>query len=258
MQNTAHFVFGIFGNISALFLFLAPMITFWRIIKSKSTEQFSGIPYAMTLLNCLLSAWYGLPFVSKNNLLVSTINGTGAGIEVIYVLIFIVYAPKKEKTKILGLFAFVLTFFAAVALISLLALHGNTRKLFCGFATAVFSIIMYGSPLSIMRTVIRTKSVEFMPFFLSLFCFLCGTSFFLFGLLGNDPFVYVNNGFGSFLGALQLILYFIYRKNKGKDKDKNENKNKNTAIVSMELGLPDEPNKDKELSNTNGAQDGHV
>ena len=68
----------------------------------------------------------------------------------------------------------------------------------------------------------------------------------------------VNNGFGSFLGALQLILYFIYRKNKGKDKDKNENKNKNTAIVSMELGLPDEPNKDKELSNTNGAQDGHV
>ena len=68
----------------------------------------------------------------------------------------------------------------------------------------------------------------------------------------------VNNGFGSFLGVLQLILYFIYRKNKGKDKDKNENKNKNTAIVSMELGLPDEPNKDKELSNTNGTQDGHV
>ena len=93
---------------------------------------------------------YGLPFVSKNNLLVSTINGAGAGIEVIYVLIFIVYAPKKEKTKILGLFTFVLTFFAAVVLISLLALHGNTRKIFCGFATAVFSIIMYGSPLSIM------------------------------------------------------------------------------------------------------------
>uniref|UniRef100_A0A7N2MJT8 Bidirectional sugar transporter SWEET n=1 Tax=Quercus lobata TaxID=97700 RepID=A0A7N2MJT8_QUELO len=273
MQKNAHLVFGIFGNVTALFLFLAPMITFWRIIKTKSTEQFSGIPYVMTLLNCLLSAWYGLPFVSKNNLLVSTINGTGAGIEVIYVLIFIVYAPKKEKTKILGLFAFVLTFFAAVALISLLALHGNTRKLFCGFATAVFSIIMYGSPLSIMimpqpldpvsvifsmitpkkklfsRTVITTKSVEFMPFFLSLFCFLCGTSWFIYGLLGNDPFVYVNNGFGSFLGALQLILYFIYRKNKGKGKGENEIKS--TSAVSVELGLPDKPN-------TNGAQNSHV
>ncbi|KAK7853634.1 bidirectional sugar transporter SWEET1 [Quercus suber] len=254
MQKTAHSVFGIFGNVTALFLFLAPMITFWRIIKSKSTEQFSGIPYVMTLMNCLLSFWYGLPLVSKDNLLVSTINGTGAVIEVIYVLIFIVYAPKKEKTKILGLFAFVLTFFAAVALISLLALHGNTRKLFCGFAAAVFSIIMYGSPLSIMRTVIRTKSVEFMPFLLSLFCFLCGTSWFIFGLLGMDPFVYVNNGFGSFLGTLQLILYFIYRKNKGKSK----NENKSTCVVSVELGLPDEPNEDKELSNTNGAQNGHV
>ena len=54
----------------------------------------------------------------------------------------------------------------------------------------------------------------------------------------------VNNGFGSFLGALQLILYFIYRKNKGKGKDENS-----TCVVSVELGLPDEPN---------GAQNGHV
>ena len=59
----------------------------------------------------------------------------------------------------------------------------------------------------------------------------------------------VNNGFGSLLGALQLILYFIYRKNNGKGK----NENKSTGVVSVELGLPD-----KELSNTNSAQNGHV
>ena len=59
----------------------------------------------------------------------------------------------------------------------------------------------------------------------------------------------VNNGFGSFLGALQLILYFIYRKNKGKGKGKNEIKS--PSVVSVELGLPDKPN-------TNGAQNSHV
>ncbi|KAF8026512.1 hypothetical protein BT93_F3102 [Corymbia citriodora subsp. variegata] len=190
-MDILHFLFGIFGNATALFLFLSPMITFKRIIQSKSTEEFSGIPYVMTLLNCLLSAWYGLPFVSPNNLLVSTINGTGAAIEFVYVMIFLVFAPRKEKAKILGLLTFVLTVFAAVALVSLLALHGNTRKLFCGVAATVFSIIMYASPLSIMRLVIKTKSVEYMPFFLSLFVFLCGTSWFIYGLLGHDPFVAV-------------------------------------------------------------------
>ncbi|WCJ43438.1 Bidirectional sugar transporter SWEET1 [Euphorbia peplus] len=234
MDNIAHFLFGIFGNATALFLFLAPTITFKRIIQSKSTEQFSGIPYVMTLLNCLLSAWYGLPFVSKDNLLVSTINGTGAVIETIYVLMFIIYAPKKQKGKILGLFTLVLTIFAIVALVSLFALHGNPRKLFCGFAATVFSIIMYASPLSIIKLVIKTKSVEYMPFFLSLFVFLCGTSWFVFGLLGHDPFVAVPNGFGCGLGAIQLIVYFIYRKS---NKDESELEK---PSQSLELG-PDKP-----------------
>nr|QHT64201.1 sugar efflux transporter 1 [Litchi chinensis] len=217
-MDIAHFIFGVFGNATALFLFLAPVITFKRILRNKSTEQFSGIPYVMTLLNNLLSAWYGLPFVSKNNILVSTINGTGAVIESFYVLIFFIYAPKKEKTKIFGLLMLVLAVFSGVVLVSLLALHGNTRKIFCGFAADIFSIIMYASPLSIMRMVIKTKSVEFMPFFLSLFVFLCGTSWFIFGLLGHDPFIAVPNGLGSALGTAQLILYFIYRKKGGQDK----------------------------------------
>ncbi|XP_044510469.1 bidirectional sugar transporter SWEET1 [Mangifera indica] len=211
-MHIAHFIFGIFGNATALFLFLAPTITFKRIITSKSTEQFSGIPYVMTMLNCLLSAWYGLPFISEDNLLVSTINGAGAAIELLYVLIFLIFAPKKEKAKIFAIFVSVLTVFATVASVSLLALHGNARKNFCGFAATIFSVIMYASPLSIMRMVVKTKSVEFMPFFLSLFVFLCGTSFFVYGLLGKDPFVAVPNGFGCGLGAMQLILYFIYHK----------------------------------------------
>uniref|UniRef100_A0A7C8ZNM5 Bidirectional sugar transporter SWEET n=2 Tax=Opuntia streptacantha TaxID=393608 RepID=A0A7C8ZNM5_OPUST len=229
-MNIAHFVFGVLGNGAGLFLFLAPVVTFKRVVKKKSTEQFSGIPYVMTLLNCLLSAWYGLPFVSPNNILVTIINGTGAVLETIYVLIFLVFAPKKEKLKVGSLFALVVSAFAAIALVSILALHGNARKVFCGVAASVFSIIMYGSPLSIMRLVIKTKSVEYMPFFLSLFCFLCGTSWFIYGLLGQDPFIAVPNGFGCALGAVQLILYMIYYKKKPKDEQKT------TTTQDVELG----------------------
>ncbi|GAB4829904.1 Bidirectional sugar transporter sweet1 [Ancistrocladus abbreviatus] len=232
-MNALHFFFGVCGNATALFLFLSPTVTFKRIIKSRSTEQFSGIPYVMTLLNCLLSAWYGLPFVSPNNILVSTINGTGAAIEIIYVFIYLIYAPRKEKFKIGGLFAFVITIFSAVVLVSLLAFEGHSRKLFCGLAATIFSIIMYASPLSIMRMVIKTKSVEYMPFLLSLFVFLCGTSWFIYGLLGRDPFVAVPNGFGCGLGTMQLILYFIYYDKK----KKGTNKTTVDPAMDMEMGF---------------------
>lgn len=98
---------------------------------------------------------YGLPFVSPNNILVSVVNGTGAGIEAIYVLIFLIYAPKKEKMKILGLLIFVLAVFGSVALVSVFALHHKKRKIFCGFAASIFSVIMYGSPLSVMVRILR-------------------------------------------------------------------------------------------------------
>ena len=45
----------------------------------------------------------------------------------------------------------------------------------------------------LQRNVIKTESVELMPFLSSPFVFLCGTSWFVFGLLGKDPFVAVSN-----------------------------------------------------------------
>ncbi|KAL8485324.1 hypothetical protein ACS0TY_027573 [Phlomoides rotata] len=234
-----HLVFGVFGNATGLFLFLSPSVTFKRIITNRSTEQFSGIPYVMTLLNCLLATWYGLPFISPNNYLVSAINGTGAVIECVYVLIFLIYAPKKEKTKILALLFCIITIFATIALVSVFAFMNQMKKrqLLSGFAATIFSIIMYASPLSVMRMVIKTKSVEYMPFLLSLFVFLCGTSWFIYGLLGNDKFLYIPNGFGCFLGAMQLTLYAIYRKNKDEIK-------KPQTVEALEIGHSD-PNQQK-------------
>ncbi|KAM0833872.1 hypothetical protein ACQ4PT_063993 [Festuca glaucescens] len=215
MEHVARFFFGVSGNVIALFLFLSPMVTFWRIIKMKSTQDFSGVPYNVALLNCLLLAWYGLPFVSPNNILLSTINVTGSVIEAIYVVIFLIFAERKSRLQLLGLLGGVVTIFTTVVLVSLLALHGNGRDVFCGVAGTVSCICMYAAPLSVMRLVIKTKSVEFMPLLLSLSVFLCGTSWFIYGLLGLDPFIYIPNGCGCFLGMVQLILYAIYRKNKG-------------------------------------------
>ncbi|XP_073138637.1 bidirectional sugar transporter SWEET1-like [Henckelia pumila] len=241
--HALHLAFGIFGNATGLFLFLSPAITFKRIIAKRSTEQFSGIPYVMALLNCLLSAWYGLPMISKDNLLVTIINGSGAIIETIYVLVFLIFAPKKERGKIFGILACVLAVFSVVASTSVLAFSHDkrARKLLCGFAASLFSIIMYASPLSVMRMVVRTKSVEYMPFFLSLFVFLCGSSWFVYGLIGRDPFLFVPNGFGSALGALQLLLYAIFRKNEGRHVTTDGSLEIPSMDGSVEMDIDDKP-----------------
>lgn len=111
---------------------------------------------------------YGLPFVSPNNILVSIINGTGAGLEAFYVVVFLIFAPRKEKAKISGILFVVLSIFSTVALVSMLALHGQKRKVFSGFAAAIFSIIMYGSPLSIMVWIIYLAPLDIERFILGL------------------------------------------------------------------------------------------
>lgn len=62
------------------------------------------------------------------------------------------------------------------------------------------------------RLVIKTKSVEFMPFFLSLFVFLCGTSWFIFGLLGRDPFLFVSTQQNSLYPfSIQLFIFYAIK-----------------------------------------------
>jgi hypothetical protein len=67
--------------------------TFWRIVKSGSTEEFEAAPYVFTLLNALLWLYYGL--TKPDGLLIATVNGFGAVMEAIYVLLFIVYAADR-------------------------------------------------------------------------------------------------------------------------------------------------------------------
>lgn len=88
--------------------------------------------------------------MSPNNVLVTTINGTGAVIELVYVVVFLVYASKNERVKVGALFVSILAMFGVVSAVSLLALRGSQRILFCGVVATFFSICMYASPLSVM------------------------------------------------------------------------------------------------------------
>ncbi|KAK8588980.1 hypothetical protein V6N13_087866 [Hibiscus sabdariffa] len=202
---------GIAGNIFAFGLFISPIPTFKRIIRNQSTENFSGLPYVYALLNCLICTWYGTPLISFDNLLVMTVNSIGAVFQITYIIIFIVHADREKKIRMLGLLLAVFGLMAIVVGGSLQIADRGTRWVFVGLLSCASLISMFASPLFIINLVIRTKSVEFMPFYLSLSTFLMSTSFFLYGVFNFDAFIYVPNGIGTILGILQLALYFHYK-----------------------------------------------
>ncbi|KAM1820607.1 hypothetical protein ACFX15_002026 [Malus domestica] len=171
-------VIGVMGNAAALLLFAAPTLTMSRIVRKKSTEGFSCVPYVTTLLNCLLYTWYGLPVI------------------------------KVTATVIPAIVVFCIT-----AIISAVVFHDHQhRKVFVGSVAIVASVSMYASPLVVVKQVILTKNVEYMPFYVSLFSFISSSLWMAYGLLSHDIFVASPNLVGTPLSILQLVLYCKYRK----------------------------------------------
>ncbi|CAN4105714.1 unnamed protein product [Withania somnifera] len=210
IYSICSFTSGVAGNLFAFVLFVSPIPTFRRIIRSKSTEQFSGLPYIFALLNCLICLWYGTPIVSPGIILIFTVNLIGAVFQLVYITIFIIQAEGSKKLKMLGLVLGVFAVFTVLVAISLYLFEPPSRQTFVGYLSVFSLIAMFASPLFIINLVIKTKSVEYMPFYLSLASFLMSVSFFAYGMFKNDPFISVPNGIGGVLGVIQLVLYFRY------------------------------------------------
>ncbi|CAL5327241.1 hypothetical protein CsSME_00006897 [Camellia sinensis var. sinensis] len=211
---------GIIGNVISFFLFLSPVPTFFKIIKAKSVQEFKADPYVATVLNCALWVIYGLPFVHPDSLLVITINGTGLVIELAYVLIFITYSDWQKRRKIILALFLEIIFVVFIFFITMTFLHTTqARSMLIGILCLVFNIVMYTAPLTVMKLVIQTKSVKYMPFFLSVANFANGCVWLVYALLKFDPYIAIPNGLGTLSGAIQLILYATYYKTTNWDED---------------------------------------
>lgn len=218
---TLSFFVGVIGNIISVLLFLSPLGTFWRIVKHKSTEEFESFPYICTLLSSALWTYYGI--TKPGSILVATVNGFGVVVEIVFVTLFLVFAPPRTRAKTGTLVALLdVGFPSGVILITRFILHGDTRIDVIGFLCAGLNIVMYGSPLAAMKTVITTKSVEYMPFLLSFFIFLNGGIWTFYAVLVQDFFLGVPNGVGFLLGTAQLVLYLIYRNPNSSNKVSND------------------------------------
>ncbi|KAG4954569.1 hypothetical protein AAZX31_14G149700 [Glycine max] len=241
MAETLRMVVAVIGNVASVSLYAAPTVTFKRVIRKKSTEEFSCMPYIIALLNCLLFTWYGLPVVSNKweNLPLVTVNGVGILFELSYVLIYIWFSTPKGKVKVAMTAVPVLIVFCVIAIVSAFVFPDHRhRKLLVGSIGLGVSIAMYGSPLVVMKKVIQTKSVEFMPLPLSFCSFLASVLWLTYGLLIRDIFVAGPSLIGTPLGILQLVLHCKYWKRRVMEEPNKVElqKGNNTEKLDLEMG----------------------
>ncbi|XP_057534203.1 bidirectional sugar transporter NEC1-like [Amaranthus tricolor] len=222
------FIFGILGNFVSCGVFLAPLPTFWSIYKKKSTQGFQSIPYSVALFSAMLLLYYAL-IKESNGMMIITINTFGFVIESFYLIVFLIYATKNVRVytaRLIGLFNVV--FFGVIVAITMLFVRGNDehtilsrgglRENVVGWICGIFSVCVFAAPLSVMRMVIRTKSVEFMPFGLSFALTFCAVFWFFFGFLIKDYYIALPNVLGFLFGIAQMILYTIYKASSKKQK----------------------------------------
>lgn len=196
----------------SLLVFASPMKTFCRVVKNKSTENYKGAPYIATFLCTSLWTFYGV--LKPGGFLVATVNGAGAIFHCTYILLFLIYSPQDKKVKTAQLVGILdVGFLAAVISVTLFVLHGTIQLTFLGISCSGLTIIMYGSPLLAMKTVIKTKSVEYMPFLVSFFMLLNAGVWTLYSVLVKDVFILIPNFIGLILGLAQITVYVIYKKN---------------------------------------------
>ncbi|KAI4350141.1 hypothetical protein L6164_010650 [Bauhinia variegata] len=231
-QHELIFIFGLLGNIVAFMVFLAPLPTFYKIYKNKSTQGFQAIPYVVALLSAMLLLYYGL--LKTNAMMIVTINCIGCVIELAYLALYLIYAPRKSKiTTLLLILVSDVGGFGLTMLITTVVVKGSNRVNAVGWICAIFNIAVFAAPLSIMRTVIKTKSVEYMPFTLSLFLTLTATTWFFYGLFDEDYFIMLPNVLGFLFGIAQMILYMIYKDGKKNREPKSTQENYKMAVVEM-------------------------
>ncbi|KAL5704104.1 hypothetical protein ACHQM5_022577 [Ranunculus cassubicifolius] len=208
--STLPFVFGILGNIVSFIVFLAPLPTFFRVYKRKDTEGFQSIPYVVALFSAMVWLYYA--YLKPNGSMLLIINGFGCVIEILYIVVYLIYAPKTARVSTFKWLVLLngVAFGAIVGFTYFLS-KGKIRVTIVGWICCAFAVSVFVAPLSIIRQVLRTKSVEFMPITLSFFLTLSAVMWFCYGIFIKDLYVAIPNVLGFLFGVAQMVLYLMYR-----------------------------------------------
>ncbi len=207
---SAESVLAILGIIASVGLALSPLPTMSKIIATRSIGDYSVLPYSVTCAQAILWVAYSLEYGKGKETLIR-VNAPVALIELVYVLVFFRFVAAANVKRLL--IETVTPMIAmAVGLIASFVQgnHADTIKA-VGILAMIFNIAVYASPLMVLLTVIRTRSVEYMPLLLSVSGTVCAVIWLTWAWLADDMYVLIPSCIGAGLGVIQLGIYAYYR-----------------------------------------------
>ncbi|CAL5082254.1 unnamed protein product [Urochloa decumbens] len=149
MEHPWASAFGILGNIVSFLVFLAPVPTFLRVYRKKSTEGFSCVPYVVALFSCTLWILYALVKTNSSPLL--TINAFGCAVESVYIILYLAYAPRAAWLRALASVLLLdVAAFSLVAGVTLLLVAEPHRVKVPGSVCLAFSMAVFVAPMSVI------------------------------------------------------------------------------------------------------------
>ncbi|EYU43030.1 hypothetical protein ABFS82_04G122300 [Erythranthe guttata] len=234
-MNQLAFVFGLLGNVVSFMVFLAPIPTFYTIFKKKSTQGFQSVPYVVGLFSAMLWIYYA--FLKPETTLLITINTVGCFVQSTYICFYLFFASKNARIQTVKLILLLnVVGFGLIIVLTHFWANDSNRDDIVGWICLVFSLCVFVAPLGVVRQVIRTKSVEYMPFLLSFFLTLSAVMWFFYGLLRKDYNIAIPNVLGFLFGVVQMVLYVMYKNTNSKKvvKEKKEISEIETKIIVLD------------------------
>eukprot|EP00117_Sycon_ciliatum_P029036 scpid85431/ scgid23213/ Sugar transporter SWEET1; RAG1-activating protein 1; Solute carrier family 50 member 1 len=179
-----------------------------QIRRQCSTQNVIYFPFVACWLNCVFWLKYGILLGDPAMI---SVNIIGIIFQFAYIFFYYYYASEEQKAEIVrNCFLCFLLAFAVLGYVRALVEDWDTAVSHLGVVCSVFTVLMYGAPLSAVKRVVKTRSTECLPFPLCVANFLASAEWSLYGYFIGSKAVEIANGLGALVAALQLGLFLVY------------------------------------------------
>uniref|UniRef100_A0A1E1X2H5 Sugar transporter SWEET1 n=1 Tax=Amblyomma aureolatum TaxID=187763 RepID=A0A1E1X2H5_9ACAR len=199
----------IVGDLALVFTIVnyASGVQICRKVREKGgTHDLSPLPFFAGILATFLWLEYGL---MKEDPILIWVNAIGLLLQASFLGYFYSYT-KVKATLNWKIFVLLIVLAGIYYEVTYFISNKDVALSIVGLMGCIAAFLFFASPLSSLLHVVRTQSVETLPFPLIMSAFIVSSLWTLYGFVCEDPFIYTPNIMGTLITACQLALFMIY------------------------------------------------